>query len=363
MIGAALPPGNEAVESVPVWANRLAGMARLTSPRTFSVVIPVFNGERYVAEAIGSALAQSLSPLDVVVVDDGSTDSSRQVAERFGGRVRVLSGPNAGPSAARNRGVREARGDWIAFLDADDVLEPSYLEAADAYLADHSGVGLLSFGVRVLEDSRPTAHVIHKKTPGPAYTTEGMLDGDVGTICTPLVERALFLSSGGFDETLRANEDCHLWLRLSRRTDVHQDPQVLLNCRRHTGNASADGLVNARESVRSLELLRRDQPEFDHEFRGPMRRLLGKEQLRLGRELLVKGEDLEGARTALRAAVTLRPSRVRGFYYLAFAYLPGGGRVVAWLRRKELAVSRRWRSGPVAAAVRGFFRRAREKRA
>ncbi len=338
-------------------------MAGPAAPRTFSVVIPVFNAESFVAEAIGSALAQTLPPREVVVVDDGSTDASRAVAERFGGRVRVLSGPNAGPSAARNRGVGESVGDWIAFLDADDRWEAGYLEAANAHLEEHPGVGLLCFGVRVLENDRPTAHVIHKKTAGPAYSTAGMLEGDLGTICTPLVRRDLFLSAGGFDETLRANEDCHLWLRLSRVTEVHQDPQVLLLYRRHARNASGDVLSNARDSVRSLELLEASHPEFTGEFRRPMRRLVGKENLRLGRELLVRGEDLAAARVALRKAVTQRPGRLRGWYYLAFAHVPGGARLVAALRRSELALSRRWRTGAVAAAFRNLKRRLRAARA
>ncbi|MEO8056013.1 MAG: glycosyltransferase [Acidobacteriota bacterium] len=323
--------------------------------RTFSVVIPVFNAERYLGVAIASALAQTFPPLEIVVVDDGSTDSSREVAAGFGGRVRVFSGPNAGPSAARNRGVREARGEWIAFLDADDLLEPRYLEAADAHLRENHGVGLLCAAVRILEDGRPTTHVIRKKSPGPAYSTAGMLEGDLGTICTPLVRRELFLSSGGFDESFRANEDCHLWLRLSRVTAVHQMRDALLLYRRHADNASGDVLANARESVRSLDRLLASHPEFATEFRVAMRRLRGKEYLRLGRELLVaeggRG-DPKDARAALRAAVRYRPSRVRGWAYLAFAWIPWGPGLVAAFRRRELALRQLTSGSPLAAAFR-----------
>jgi glycosyltransferase involved in cell wall biosynthesis len=337
-------------------------MAGPPAPRTYSVVIPVYNAGRTLGGAIESALAQTLPPMEILVVDDGSTDSSLAVAEAFAGRIRLFSGPNAGPSAARNRGVREARGEWVAFLDADDLWEPGYLAAADEHLAAHPDTGLLCFGVRVLEDGRPTPHVIHKKTPGPGYTTEGLLEGDVGTICTPLVARDVFLSAGGFDETLRGNEDCHLWLRLSRVTVLRQDPRALLLYRRHAGNASGDVLANARESVRSLELLEASHPEFGGEFRRPMRKLVGKENLRLGRELLVRGEDLPAARAALRKAVTFRPGRLRGWYYLAFAYVPGGPRLVAALRRRELAARRRVSSGRLAAAFRDLKSRLRAVR-
>lgn len=331
--------------------------------RSFSVVVPAWNAERFLGEAITSVLAQSLPPLEIVVVDDGSTDTTKAVAEGFGGRVCVLSGPNAGPSAARNRGVREARGSWIAFLDADDVWAPGYLAAADEYLAANPGVGLLCFGLRIFEDGRPTPHVILKKTPGLAFTTVGLLEGDVGRIIGPLVSRDVFLAAGGFDETLRANEDCHLWLRLSRVTALHQDPRVLLLYRRHGGNAGGNLLTNARESVRSLELLGLTHPEFGRELRRPMRRLVGKENLRLGRELLVRGEDLPAARAALRKAVTHRPGRLRGWAYLALAHAPGGARLLAAFRRRELALSRWWRRGSAAAAFRRLEQRVRALRA
>ncbi|MBK9063819.1 MAG: hypothetical protein IPL89_11590 [Acidobacteria bacterium] len=94
-----------------------------------------------------------------------------------------------------------------------------------------------------------------------------------------------------------------------------------------------------------------------------MRKIVGKENLRLGRELLVRGEDLPAARAALLRAVTRRPGRLRGWYYLAFASVPGGHRLVAALRRGELAFSRWWRTGSVAAAFRSLKRRLRAVRA
>jgi glycosyltransferase involved in cell wall biosynthesis len=92
-----------------------------------SVVIPVRDGERYLAEAIGSALAQEDADAEVIVVDDGSRDSSAEIAASYGPRVRLLRAPPEGAGAARNRGVEAARGEYIAFLDADDVLTPRSL--------------------------------------------------------------------------------------------------------------------------------------------------------------------------------------------------------------------------------------------
>ena len=96
-------------------------------PLPISVIIPVYNGARYLAEAITSVLRQSLPPTEILVIDDGSTDASAAVAAGFGERVRTYRQPNAGPGAARNLGVRMAHGDLLAFLDADDLWVPDKL--------------------------------------------------------------------------------------------------------------------------------------------------------------------------------------------------------------------------------------------
>jgi glycosyltransferase involved in cell wall biosynthesis len=100
-----------------------------------SIVIPCYNAESWVAQAIESALGQTYPNVEVVVVDDGSTDSSLQVIERFKERIRYVTGPNRGPSAARNRGLQLARGEWIQFLDADDLLHPEKLALSFSSLA------------------------------------------------------------------------------------------------------------------------------------------------------------------------------------------------------------------------------------
>jgi len=119
-----------------------AGPAVISEPRqaTVSVVIPFYNAASTLAATIASATAQADVDLDVVAVDDGSTDNSLAVARSFGPTIRVFSGPNRGVSAARNRGIAETRGEWIIFLDADDVLLPGTvrirLDAAEATAAD-----------------------------------------------------------------------------------------------------------------------------------------------------------------------------------------------------------------------------------
>ncbi|MCV4871952.1 glycosyltransferase family 2 protein, partial [Escherichia coli] len=91
------------------------------------VIIPTYNYGRFIAAAVESALGQTLGPAEVIVVDDGSADTTAEAVARFGGRVRYIRQENAGVCRARNRGVEESRGELIAFLDADDIWEPTKL--------------------------------------------------------------------------------------------------------------------------------------------------------------------------------------------------------------------------------------------
>ena len=116
---------------------------------TVSVVIPCYNAADFLHETLQSVLAQSHVPVEVLVIDDGSTDDSAQIADSYGPLVRVIGQENRGESVARNRGVAEAGGDWVAFVDADDVWEPDKLEAQLAAATDDAvtvHTGIYSFG-------------------------------------------------------------------------------------------------------------------------------------------------------------------------------------------------------------------------
>src|SRR5437667_12630279 len=115
----------------------------ISRPPLVSVVIPCYNGERYLAEAIESVLAQRYEPLEIIVVDDGSTDRSAEVARHFGDAVQYVCQPHAGAAAARNRGVGLATGDLIAFLDADDVWTEGRLARQVQVLEADPSVGMV----------------------------------------------------------------------------------------------------------------------------------------------------------------------------------------------------------------------------
>lgn len=160
-----------------------------------SVIIPCYNGEAFVADAISSVLAQDLAPREIIVIDDGSTDRSAARVARFGEAVRLLRGPHRGIAAARNRGLAAAAGELIAWLDADDLWEPEALRLlSEALAADCSLAGVYGmveqFSTECVAERR---HVPQDRT---AARRAG----------TMLVRRSACALVGGFDESLTLGE-------------------------------------------------------------------------------------------------------------------------------------------------------------
>ena len=188
----------------------------MSEPRV-SVVIPVYNMERFVAQAIDSVLAQTLPPpdIEIVVVDDGSTDGGRRVIEGYGERVRLVAQPNRGLAGARNAGIRASHGVFLGFLDADDRFLPEKLAAQLAVFDARPDIGLVYTGFRYV-DERGT------ELPQQGWA---QLEGDVLPDLLlanrvhphqPLVRRQAVVAAGGFDEHLGPAADWDLWIRLAR---------------------------------------------------------------------------------------------------------------------------------------------------
>jgi glycosyltransferase involved in cell wall biosynthesis len=210
-----------------------------------SVVIPVYNGARYLATAIDSALAQTYTPLEVVVVNDGSTDSSHEVIASYGGRVRSVSQPNQGVAAARNAGIALADGEFIAFLDQDDCWLPGKVAAQVKCFELDPRLGLVHTGIRQFSD--PPGSV------GPIYRTEGsarlvgdcydrLLLGNGVFNSSVMVRKAVLEETGPFDPSIPGNtvQDYDLWLRIARRYPFAYIPEELTALRLHEGQGTWD---------------------------------------------------------------------------------------------------------------------------
>lgn len=181
-----------------------------------SVIIPVYNGAATIANAIESILRQTRAPDEIIISDDCSTDQIAEVAARYAGRIEYVRRPqNGGLSANRNTGVRASQGDWLLFLDHDDVLLPHALESLSA-TAETTGAGVV-YGFVLLRGSRPEQARLHSLPwaagePPAAAKANFWWTAITSTGCA-LFRRSLIDEVGEFDEAILQAEDCEFWLR------------------------------------------------------------------------------------------------------------------------------------------------------
>lgn len=190
---------------------------------TISVVIPTFNREDKVIKAISSVLAQTFRPKEIIVVDDGSMDSTiSKIQETFpnpSDRIQILSLVHKGVSHARNRGVEKASGDWIAFLDSDDEWLPEKLERQWKYCEKHPETEIIQsqeIWIRNGKRVNPPAYLSKRN----GWIFEQSLEFCSVTPSSVLLKKDLYENQGGMDERLPACEDYDLWLRITSKTPV-----------------------------------------------------------------------------------------------------------------------------------------------
>lgn len=195
-----------------------------------SVIVPTFNCAAYVRAAIDSILRQDYRPIEVVVVDDGSTDDTLAVLSTFGDRIRVFRQANAGPAAARNHAVRQARGEYLAFLDGDDLWLPGHLAGLMAHLLAHPSSKIAHGDWLVWHadadgsypplaiDAQPRELSFDPQASGWIYTK--LLFDSVIHIIGAVIHRSVYEAVQGFDQGLRTGSDYDFWLKVSRRFPV-----------------------------------------------------------------------------------------------------------------------------------------------
>ncbi len=220
-----------------------------------SVIMPAFNVKAFIAEAINSVFLQDVPGVEILVIDDGSRDGTADFVEQNFPVVRLFRKDNGGSATARNVGLREARGEYIAFLDADDVWLPGKLKAQLDYFEGHPDIAMLGTGFAPWvadADGRfgdPAALAAGNAAIDPAAVDPDasgwgyhkmLLDNYVWTT-TVMMRRALVERIGLFDETLRLGQDYDFFLRASRETEIHVLKRVFAVYRQHPGSAIARG--------------------------------------------------------------------------------------------------------------------------
>jgi glycosyltransferase involved in cell wall biosynthesis len=306
---------------------------RLTKPPCLvSVIVPSYDAEVFIHDCLTSIFAQT-GPfeLDVIVVNDGSSgDTLQRVCSTF--PLRFVEQPHRGPAAARNTAMRMAHGEFVAFLDSDDLWPAGKLARQVALLQAHPDVGLVFGDCRQFNDGGPFAQTLFenrwdsKLWGDPLYVTNPyakLLDGNFITTGSVVMRRDCMDIVGFFDESLRLVEDLDYWLRISLRFPLAHLDEVCLLRRRHLKNASHDQVAMTLAYLRVLdEHVRRYGVIAKNQGANP-RRLRQNAYQELG-HLYMGDAAFRDAAVAYMRSLNGPPS-VRGLYYLLTALVGGIG--------------------------------------
>ena len=274
-----------------------------------SVIIPSYNAEQFIGQAIESVMAQTYPSYEMIVVDDGSTDKTKEILKEFDGQIRCVHQENRGPSAARNAGIEIAQGTYICFLDADDLWTPDKLEAQVEFLERHPDIALVFSDHQDFKSGNvdPRSYLDAKKeTFGEVLVTEKPLQEaflkliQENFISTPtvMVRKRCLEKTGLFDENLWSVEDRDLWLRMAAHFQLACLPRIFCQRRVHQSNISRQSELTLHGRTNVLEKNRRAFPLlvpseiWDGE--------LANHYCQLGYLLLQKGEQ----KRALQAGIT-----------------------------------------------------------
>ncbi|HVA80123.1 MAG TPA: glycosyltransferase family A protein [Candidatus Binataceae bacterium] len=293
------------------------------APRV-SVLVPVYNAAATVAAALDSILGQSFTDFEIVAVDDGSNDDSLSMLERYQPRITVLSQQNRGPSAARNLGERNSSGEYLAFLDADDLWRPEFLARTVAMLDSHPECVLVYTDLELADSTGAAmgARLIGKRG---VPTVRDMLERLWPILPSSVVmRRGAFERAGGFPEELTSFEDVYFWLLAREQGDFGYIEEPLTMWRfahypaalKPAGGQEAAGrifdqMLQRRYGVRGLGHVAARE-------RAP-RSILGY----IGLHAIVRG-DRRAARRAFAAALRTDPWRLRNYLRYARTFMPDG---------------------------------------
>jgi len=228
-----------------------------------SVIIPTYNSKKYIGEAISSVLRQTCTDYEIIVVDDGSTDNTKDIIDTNFPQVRYYYISHHGVSRARNYGIQRARGEFIAFLDADDLWLPEKLERQiDVFNADQE-LGFVFTEHRVFDTNGIREATFSKK--------ERLMKGDIikniffyshVALPTVMVRRQVFQEIGCFEESMKAAEDDNLWMRIALKFRIHLLDEVLVHIR-STENSLSRTTSNLYEgSLKNIELIENKYPDL-----------------------------------------------------------------------------------------------------
>jgi glycosyltransferase involved in cell wall biosynthesis len=281
-------------------------------PVLVSVIIPTYNRRNYIRESLDSVLAQDFYDFEVIVVDDGSTDGTEEEVRPYQDRICYTRQENKGAGAARNVGIRKARGQYIAFMDSDDLSRPHHLKCLSSFLDRNPECAMVVGNGGYLEGNyRNRSTIISakrvKRLEQRGITVKELFDGRVVRLQGTMTRKTVFEEIGLLDEWFRLSYDLDLALRIIKDHQIGFINEEVYLWRQHGDNISSNDELRSRENLRALEKLAADFPEGVEQIgKRAFDSLCAHRYYRLAKALARKG-DVKGAREAIGEAVALRP--------------------------------------------------------
>lgn len=293
-----------------------------------SIVIPNFNHAQYLGDAIASVLAQTYTNVEIIVVDDGSTDHSRAVIAQFGSQIRSIGQENRGLSAARNTGIRATKGEYIGLLDADDLYEPNFLETLMTIVRVNPDIDGIYCGYQFVDQQNKRLSQVEARLFPTAQLHDVLLDGNFFVPESMLLHRRCYTQAGAFDEKLRACEDWDMWLRITSQYKIMGTATVLTRHRVLADSMSSDPTRMIHNRMAVLQKHLGLEPETYRAMNGRTCRAYGEAYLISAVEYLQYG-DSKQAYTCLYKGVQIYPAllhQLRTFFELGCGNQPKGDR-------------------------------------
>jgi len=294
--------------------NVMEGQSKISEERPVlvSVVMPTYNRRNYIRESLDSVLAQDFSAFEVIVVDDGSTDGTEKEVRLYQDRIRYIRQENRGAGVARNVGIRNARGAYIAFMDSDDLSRPNHLKNLYSFLDRNSEFAMVVgnggyLGGKYRNRSAIIAPKRVKRLEERGVTVKDLFDGRVVRLQGTMTRKSVFEEIGLLDEWFRLSYDLDIALRIIKDHQIGFINEEVYLWRQHGDNISSNDELRSRENLRALEKLAADFPEGVEQIgKRAFFGLCAHRYYRLAKALASKG-DMKGAREAIGEAVALRP--------------------------------------------------------
>ena len=267
-----------------------------------SVVIPAYNCAEFLPAAIESVLAQTYSDLEIIVIDDGSTDETLSAVTRYLDRIHFLRQPNKGLPGARNTGIRAARAPFIALLDADDTWLPEKLELQMPRFTDPAvGIVYSDFSVRYADGRQQASYLVNRPLAAEGYVFEPYIQSRFLFPSTMVLRRELVEACGLFDEQMLACEDIELFARILLRCKVARIDRALMVRYEGAHNITANSAKLNRYTILALRKVLAKEPRLPKSARGVVYRELGRQYLWAGYADFQHGRMSEARRHLVRS--------------------------------------------------------------